>query len=239
MSQAIQNGSAVRRGGMRRALATVAACLLLGACATARGPVENDPYYAPAYPEPPRADFDGPGGVQQARFGMSLFTDVRANRVGDVLTVVLTERTAASKSADTSTIKDTEISMNDATALGRGIGIEGYGLSADISQERDFTGEAESSQSNSLNGSIAVTVTDVMPNGLLVVRGEKWLQLNRGNEFIRVSGLVREADIGADNTVASTKLADARIRYSGTGELADSNRPGWASRFFNGPWWPF
>ena len=79
----------------------------------------------------------------------------------------------------------------------------------------------------------------MLPNGLLVVRGEKWMRLNQGDEYIRLTGLARPEDVLADNTVSSTKLADARISYSGTGALANSNRQGWASRFFNGPLWPF
>jgi len=83
-----------------------------------------------------------------------------------------------------------------------------------------------------------VTVTEVMPNGLLRVRGEKWLQLNRGQEYIRLSGIVRQEDLAPDNTVPSTKLADARIGYSGTGELAQSNNMGWLGKFFNSGVWP-
>jgi len=81
-------------------------------------------------------------------------------------------------------------------------------------------------------------VTDVLPNGLLEVRGEKWLQLNKGSEFIRISGLVRTQDIAPDNTISSTRVADVRIAYSGTGSLADANEPGLLSRFFVSRWWP-
>ena len=71
------------------------------------------------------------------------------------------------------------------------------------------------------------------------VRGEKWLQLNRGNEFIRISGLVRKEDISPDNSILSTRLADVRIAYSGTGSLADSNETGWLTQFFVSDLWPF
>ena len=93
--------------------------------------------------------------------------------------------------------------------------------------------------SNSLSGNITVTVHDVLPNGVLMVKGEKWLTLNQGDEYIRISGMVRPQDIGSDNTVESTKLADARIAYSGTGSVNDSNVMGWMSRFFIGAIWPF
>ena len=93
--------------------------------------------------------------------------------------------------------------------------------------------------SNSLNGNITVTVHQVLPNGVLIVRGEKWLTLNQGDEYIQVSGMVRPQDIGPDNTVESTKLADARISYSGTGAVHDTNVMGWLSRFFVSALMPF
>ncbi|MDP3368030.1 MAG: flagellar basal body L-ring protein FlgH, partial [Pseudomonas sp.] len=94
-------------------------------------------------------------------------------------------------------------------------------------------------QSNSLSGSVTVTVAEVLPNGVLVVRGEKWLTLNTGDEMVRISGLVRADDISSSNTVSSTRIADARLTYSGTGSFADASQPGWLSRFFLSPMWPF
>ncbi|MDV7389727.1 flagellar basal body L-ring protein FlgH, partial [Arthrospira platensis SPKY1] len=108
----------------------------------------------------------------------------------------------------------------------------------DAEQKRSFDGEADAGQSNSLTGNISVTVAEVMPNGLLRIRGEKWLTIAEGDEFIRLSGLVRPEDITIDNTVVSTKIADARIAYSATGAFADVNRAGWMTRFFNSEWWP-
>ncbi len=109
----------------------------------------------------------------------------------------------------------------------------------EMSRESSFDGASDSSQSNRLDGSITVTVAERLPNGNLLVRGEKRITINQGEEFIRVQGIVRPVDIGPANSVASTKVADARITYSGRGTLADSNRPGWLSRFFNSPWFPF
>jgi flagellar L-ring protein precursor FlgH len=112
-------------------------------------------------------------------------------------------------------------------------------LNNEIAGDRSFSGQADSSQSNRLDGSITVTVAERLPNGNLVVRGEKMIQINQGEELIRVQGIVRPVDIGPQNTVPSTKIADARISYGGKGTLADANRPGWLSRFFNSPWFPF
>jgi flagellar L-ring protein precursor FlgH len=90
-----------------------------------------------------------------------------------------------------------------------------------------------------LTGDITVTIAQVLANGNLVVRGEKWLTLNQGEEFIQISGIVRPADISPDNSVPSLRLADARITYSGKGQVANSNRPGWLNRFFSSVVWPF
>ena len=112
-------------------------------------------------------------------------------------------------------------------------------LEQNLEASRAFEGEADSSQSNSLSGAITVTISDVLPNGNLVVRGEKWLTLNQGEEYIQISGIVRPQDVGTNNTILSTQIGDARITYSGEGVLAESNKMGWLARFFNHPVWPF
>ena len=180
------------------------------------------------------------GSLYEAGYAGSLFTDKRAARVGDILTIVLNEQTSSSKKTETEITKDSEISFNAGTMLGRPFTYNGDEIMAtDVTQNRDFQGDAESDQSNRLQGSITVSVSEVLPNGLLVVRGEKWMTLSQGQEFIRIKGIVRQEDISPDNTVSSTKLADARITYSGTGEFADASRQGWVSKFFNSKWWPF
>ena len=102
---------------------------------------------------------------------------------------------------------------------------------------QEFDGQGSSSQSNRLDGNITVTVADVLPNGNLYVRGEKWLTLNQGEEFVQVAGIVRPVDIAADNSVPSYKVADARITYSGKGLLDDANEPGLIARLFM-KFWP-
>ncbi|MFT7128490.1 MAG: flagellar L-ring protein precursor FlgH [Gammaproteobacteria bacterium] len=220
-------------------LAVIVAVAVLQACTMMRPASANDPAYAPVVPESMVAPINNPGGIYQPGFSRGLFADRRAMRVGDVLSVVLDERTISSKKADTEVKKDNAIAFDEATILGKGVSFGDYSLGTSISQGRDFSGESSSDQSNSLTGRIAVTVAEVLPNGLMVVRGEKWMTLNRGEEFIRVSGVVRPEDVEPDNSVSSTRLANARITYSGTGDLADSNKQGWASRFFNTAYWPF
>lgn len=199
----------------------------------------NDVEYAPIIPRAPMPSKINNGGIYQAGFEYSLFSDRRSNRVGDIITVMLTEQTVSSKSAETSVKKNQKIDFNEPSVLGTALSFKNLSMLTGIDQSRDFSGAAESDQSNSLQGSIAVTVSEVLSNGNLRVRGEKWMTLNRGEEYIRIKGLIRPEDIGSDNTIDSTKLADARITYSGTGELASSNKNGWLGRFFNSAYWPF
>jgi flagellar L-ring protein precursor FlgH len=194
----------------------------------------DDPQYAPVRAEAMiQRDLES-GAIYQTSRNYSLYGDTVALNVGDILTVTLEESTRASKNAESSITKDNEISMLDPRILGN----DNIGLGTDIDTERDFQGQAEADQSNSLNGNITVTVTEVLPNGVLHIRGEKWLSLTNGDEYIRLTGLVRPQDISPDNTVASNRIADARIAYGGTGDFDQANQMGWLARFFNSEWFP-
>ena len=212
---------------------------VLAACTVGPSPIPDDPEYAPTYPKTPEPSYANQGSVFHAGTGMFLYNDRRAARVGDIITILLEEQTSSTKSAVTSVDKDNQIDIGDDTVLDTQPKLKNYGFPTSVDQQRGFAGDAASDQSNSLQGSIAVTVSEVLPNGLLVVRGEKWMTLNRGDEFIRIRGIIRQEDISFDNKILSSRVADARITYSGTGELADSNNMGWGSRFFNSKFWPF
>lgn len=190
------------------------------------------------------------GGIYQASRDVRLFEDVKARRIGDVITVLLEEKTSASKSAKTAADKTQQTTVVNPTFFGASpqFNLPGVfplssnrnnNLQQNLSATREFEGEADSSQSNSLTGEITVTIADVLPNGNMVVRGEKWLTLNQGEEYIQISGIVRPQDISPANTIVSTQIGDARITYSGKGFLHDSNSMGWLARFFNGSMWPF
>ena len=178
------------------------------------------------------------GGVSGGVFTadtVSLTSDSRAYRVGDAVTVILQETTQASKRAGTSISKGSSIGISPLAALGKV-----YDKAAiDISADRDFEGDATSTQQNALSGALTVIVQEVLPNGLLRVAGEKNLMLNQGEEFVRLKGFVRAADIDTDNRVSSLRVANARIAYSARGALAEANTPGWLTRFFNSPLMPF
>lgn len=211
--------------------------MLLSACAS------NPPELADFKPlvrpvAPPQESYDN-GSLFQGR-GIALFEDPKPYRVGDILTILLEESTSASKTAATSTKKEEDVSIDIPTIFGTTPTHKGNQLwDLTMSPSREFDGEGDSSQSNSLSGEITVTVVDVLQNGNLVVQGEKWFTLNQGKEYIRVAGVVRPQDIQADNTITSSKLADAQIAYSGEGFVADSNKQGWFTRFLSSEWWPF
>lgn len=216
-------------------MALTGAALTVSGCAS-NSPKENRTEYAPTYPVAAQIPQDNSGSIYKANFGVRLFEDTKAHRIGDLLTVTLLEKTQAQKSASTSTAKDQNIGFTAPTLFG---GQPVNSLSASVGMGSDFTGDGASSQSNSLSGSITVFVSQVLPNGNLVVRGEKKLTLNQGDEYIRITGIVRPMDVNPDNTVPSTKVANAEIIYSGDGAISDANSMGWLARFFNGQLWPF
>jgi len=154
--------------------------------------------------------------------------------------VILDEQTDATKSASSNAGRDTSINLPNPTLFGGALSVKGRNiLQIEAEGGTSFSGSGDSSQSNRLTGSVAVTVHEVLPNGTLRIRGEKVLTLNHGTETVRVSGLVRSADIDPSNTVQSSRLADADISYRGTGAIADSSRPGWLTRVFTSALWPF
>ncbi|MCW8903121.1 flagellar basal body L-ring protein FlgH [Sedimenticola sp.] len=219
----------------------------LAGCNTA--PV-RDPAYAPIRPVVAAPKPEGNGAIYQAGYEQSWFEDMRARRVGDMLTIELAEKTDAKKSATTEVSKANSNSVTNPTLLGstpqfNAPGLlplasnRGNNLGFSLESEHDFSGEGDSEQNNELTGNITVTVIEVLPNGYLVVRGEKRIGINQGNEYVKVSGIVRPADIDATNTVLSTRLADPTIVYVGDGAVADSNVMGWLGRFFISALMPF
>lgn len=216
--------------------------LLLSGCAAMPGPSPDDPEFAPVFPEQPTPAAAQPGALYNPGTASFLFEDRRASRVGDLITVRLVENTQAQKKADTKIKKDDKTEIDPPLIFGRANPtIDGgkFGFETDIETTRDFKAESDSKQSNALTGTVTVMVTQVLPNGNLLVRGDKWVNINTGQEFVRISGIVRPQDVGPDNSVLSTRVANARIAYSGTGQMAEANSRGWLSRFFSTEWWPF
>ena len=213
-------------------LAAALPLLALSACMGGGADLRPSPHYAatvapPAAPRPVQAN----GAIFQASEGYAALTSgARASRVGDLITIALVENTQAVKTSSQTSDRTGEIGITPPTT-----GPLSLFEPTDIGAGGDssFQGKGQAAQSNKLSGEISVTIAEVFPNGTMLVRGEKLVRLNRGDEFIRVSGIVREADITPDNRVASTRVADARITYSGRGEIARASRQGWFQRFFN------
>lgn len=202
----------------------------------------DDPYWAPARPQIQDVSQTNPGSIYNPGTVQMLFQDKKAHRIGDIITIVLTESTNATKTADTELSKDSSTELAAITAFGNLLSVGGGTTDLGVStgaQPRSFKAETDTAQSNKLQGTISVTVQQVYQNGNLLIKGEKWLSLNQGSEFIRVAGIIRPEDIDKDNKIVSTSIANARISYGGTGPLAEVNEEGWLSRFFNSGWWPF
>jgi flagellar L-ring protein precursor FlgH len=203
----------------------------------------RDPNYAPVRPVVPPPNPVGDGAIYHGGYSLHWVEDLTAKRVGDILTVSLSESTNATKSAKTDSKKSNSNTVNNPTLLGLNPKFNYLGSNASLaigtSSAHDFSGEGSAEQNNRLTGDITVTVTEVLPNGYLTIRGEKRIGINQGNEYIKLSGIVRPYDITADNVVESTKIADPTIVYVGDGQVADASVMGWLSRFFNSAVMPF
>lgn len=220
-------------------ITAVPTLLLLAGCGGTAALLADDKAWSASLPAVEMSMPTPNGAIYQTGQDIRLFENSVSRRVGDILTIRLVEVTSAQKSSSTSASKDSSVEIAAPTIAGRGIprGTNPWGETS-ISGGTTFGGSGSSAQSNSLVGDITVTVAQRWPNGNLLVRGEKWITINQGREFVRVSGIVRAADINPDNTVLSSRVADARIIYSSRGVLADANKPGLLTRFFNLPFMP-
>jgi flagellar L-ring protein FlgH len=181
-----------------------------------------------------------PGAIYAQGTETSLWQNVTARNLGDTLTIRLEESTEAEKTATSSSSKSTSAELTGPTVLGRPVTMNGTPiLEGSLGNESKFAGNGAAAQSNKLDGFISVTVAKRFPNGNLLVRGQKWIAINTGREYVRLQGIVRPSDIAPDNSVPSWKVADAYIAYGGQGTIANANKPGLLYRFFNSPYTPF
>jgi flagellar L-ring protein FlgH len=214
--------------------------LFTGCASILNPPPSRDPAYAPARPSDMIAPQVNMGSIYQPNTDLRLFEDVKARRVGDILTVRLVETTDAKKNANTAAGRSANTKVNAPVLMGQQAAqILGYNVEAELESTNKFEGKGDSNQSNALKGNVTVSVIEVLPNGNLRVQGEKRVGLNQGNEYIKLSGIVRPADIDTANSVDSTKVADATMIYNGDGVVADANRMGWLQRFFTSVLFPF
>jgi flagellar L-ring protein FlgH len=186
------------------------------------------------------------GSIFQNSTSKSLFETNKAKRVGDILTIVFDEKHVAKKETKTDDGRSTNLSLQGPTIFGKvadaTTGVQPGWLKAlnmSVASSNALTSGGKSEQKDSLTGTLSVSVVEVLANGYLVIRGEKLLTLNQGDEYLQLSGIIRSIDLGPDNKVASSKVANARIIYSGQGVTHDSNKGGWATRYFLSDKWPF
>ncbi|SFU72817.1 flagellar basal body L-ring protein FlgH [Nitrosospira multiformis] len=219
--------SAKRRG---RVLGFMTGVLLaLSGCVSLPppAPIVHQPMSARAAPPPAPP---GNGSVyQDVDQYHSLFIDRRARQIGDTLVILLTERTNASKRSNSSANKNGDLSFGIPPIV-FGVPITKK-IDLGASSSNDFAGKGEAASANNFSGTITVTVIDLLPNGYLVVSGEKQLAMTQGSEYIRFSGVVRPQTV-INNTVSSIQVADARIEYKANGYIDEAQTMGWLSRFF-------
>ena len=227
---------------MKTLLSSLVVLALLQGCA-AQQPVLSSlspsPDFAPVYPLAKDQTAPATGGIYGNRQSDAWFGRGRNYQIGDLITVLLNESTQADRSQKTDVSRDASN-----TALPSGANkllgnvhpfFDGLSLNA---AKTGSTGKGSAAQAANLTGSVTVTVTEILANGNLVVRGEKKLGLSEGTEVIQVAGVIRPQDIGPIGTVQSLRLANAQISYRGSGDLAAASKPGWGTSALL-KFWPF
>jgi flagellar L-ring protein precursor FlgH len=222
--------------------------ILLTSCTTTT--VKRDPEYAAArpvaVPEPPKTD----GAIFDLGTNISLYEDYRARRVGDILTVNLDEATRGEKTSATIIRKLSTNSVTSPTLLGSALEFSTPGIfplasnennngGMNLESQHDLNALGDSDLTNRLSGEITVSVIEVLPNGNMVIRGEKVMTINQGNEYLRISGMISPRDIDSNNSISSKRIADVQMSYVGDGQTNDANVMGWLGRFFLSALMPF
>ena len=211
-------------------IAIISPFAMLSAC-MGGGSSGPNPAYAPQIAQPVAPPTSANGAIFQSVNGYAALTSgARAAQVGDLVTIALVERTTAVKSNSATTDKSGSFGLTPPST-----GPFSFFSPTDVATggNSSFSGKGQAQQSNALTGEISVTIQEVYPNGNMLVRGEKLMMLNRGEEQVRISGIIRPADIGPDNRVPSNRVANARITYGGSGEIASASKQGLLQRFFS------
>ena len=214
---------------MKKSLFLVLAVLLISACTTV--PPTNVHQPMTARPAPRTETLPASGTIYQAGASRTLFEDRRARYVGDTMTIAIAETTSASTASNTTASRSGSISASVPLISGLpGKSLQGLGLSAESANSHDGKGAAAAK--NVFSGTITVTVIEVLPNGNLLVSGEKQVSIGAGTEYIRLSGIVNPYFINAANSISSGNVADARIEYKEAGVISEAQVMGWLARFF-------
>jgi len=236
-------------------IALASALLLLTGCAgtpfggkDTREPLTSPPAARPArvVVSPETLDPAAGAGLWQEATYRSSFQDLRAHKVGDLITVNIVETSQANKKATTKTGRESSINAGISNLMGWEGKISKIGVPAEFnnevmlkaSMENDFDGSGETTRNESMTASITARVLEVTPNGNLFIKGSRKVKVNNEAQYITLTGLVRPADVSPDNTVLSSYIAEAAIEYTGSGPVSDKQRPGWLMRAVDFVW-PF
>ena len=203
--------------------------VILSGCSTYVEEVNNQQFkpLRPSFEEFERAEPSN-GSIYSTSSSGLFSSDRRAKKVGDILSVTLSETFSSNKAVTNSSAK--------ADNIGAEVGPTGFmknfRLSGSVAKTNSFAGSMATNQSNSLSGTLSATIVRVFPNGNLEIKGQKKLRITEGTEYIRLSGIIRPEDISTTNTVSSSKIAEAQIEYVGAGILDSATKPGWGSKIF-------
>lgn len=215
---------------MRGTIFSVLIAAAASGCVTTTPPTA---VHQPMTARPPARNevLPGNGAIYRASHVWPLFEDRRARFVGDTLTINIVEKTQATKKSNSAAERSQTFDVTVPTLIGLpGKSAQGIVVSADDSSK--FSGKGQSEANNNFTGTITVTVIETLPNGNLLVSGEKLMAINQGEEFIRFSGVVNPIHITPANTVTSTQVADARIEYKANGYIDSAQVMGWLAKFF-------
>ncbi|MBF0454209.1 MAG: flagellar basal body L-ring protein FlgH [Magnetococcales bacterium] len=186
-------------------------------------------------PTPPEMLAPKKGSIWQSTDRNTLFLDNKARNIGDIITVQISEKSSAEKDATT----ELKRGNSNAASLGGMLDLTTVLKSdqslatATASSQNDFKGQGNTTRESTLVATVSCLVTEVLPNGNLRIEGRRDITINHENQFILLSGIVRPEDISPENTVTSAQIADARIDYSGDGDIDQQQRPSWLNRFFS------
>ncbi len=234
-----------------RAIDVAAALVCIAACASCatvpKVPAGSDRFMPP---DPQVVEKGQPSLADQAQVWSDaspagwLFSDRKARRVNDIITIKVVESATAKKKAATKLSKQNEVGAGISGLVGLEDLLARYnpnmelGSMIDAKHNSKFTGSGETERSGKLVATISAVVTEVLPNGNLAIEGRKEIQVNDETQILVITGIVRPDDIASDNSVLSSRIAQTRIQFIGKGVATSRQRPGWLSRFID-KIWPF
>ncbi|MBN1290298.1 MAG: flagellar basal body L-ring protein FlgH [Candidatus Latescibacteria bacterium] len=172
------------------------------------------------------------GSASVPGWSSSLYSDVKAYKIGDVLSVIIAESNSASKNSQTSTKKQNKTAADGSATTGALSGLF-PGMSGSIDASNQFNGQGSTVRNGKLDSRITVKVIDVLANNNLLIEGSKTLELNEDTEVVTISGVVQPEYISSDNSVYSYQIANAKIVYKGKGSVSQGHRPGFLTRIIN------